>query len=340
MSGRAKIGSVQTKTTPYQREVSPLPRSLAAIRFRMDSKTVNQHYWVASLSEGGLSSQVKKSIREGFDDENPIELFSFPKRYENRIPNNLAELEESIKVHKRWYHLTTLVMLSAALERYLNDISRTAIRSDPTTSPGFPKKLDGLFLEKYKIRYPAVDSSRLIVGDWNSRVAAYKSIFQSAPSALVENIGELEAIRQLRNKIAHSMGFDDKFDHESQKSAPLDLVSIALSKASPTALEVVSLSSERLIKFMATTQRVVDAIDNDLLERFVGSYEVASLYMSWRSDSKIFEEKFGFETPNNHKKAQYAQSRGMYAKTVFAHTLRLYLNVGYYRQMENYIVSL
>ena len=58
-------------------------------------------------------------------------------------------------------------------------------------------------------------------GDWQSRSNVFYSIFSDAPEILKISISDLEKMRNMRNKAAHSFGRDIE---ESRKNRTLDLL--------------------------------------------------------------------------------------------------------------------
>ena len=69
----------------------------------------------------------------------------------------------------------------------------------------------------------------------------------------------------------------------------------------PELVRVVRVSDERLEKIMGIAQKVVDAVDERLLDAHVGAFEVISLYLTWASNPDSFEEKIGVDL-RGHKR--------------------------------------
>ena len=275
----------------FDRGVSRFGRSLAARRFRVDMSTVNAYFWVGRLSEGGLNDALKGA--QSTDD--PMSHLSLPALFERRLGHDVARLSEMAKTASRWRRLLTLVMITSSFERFLSDIARVAMDSDPLLQEGFPKLIDGAQLIKRGIVFPPREVSGLVVGDWNSRLACYASYFGTPPDGLRSALSDLEFLRRTRNQVAHSLGVDDGFNGGARggRDPQASILDQLLGVRRPELLPGATVSDARLMKLMATVQRAADGIDAALLGSHIGAYEIVELYLDWISNPEGFESRTG-----------------------------------------------
>lgn len=267
----------------YDRARSKLPRSMAGQRFRVDSKSVNDYFWASHLAAGGLAYELKQHSGA----EEPIQALGVPAAvYERRLGHSVESVREMAKVHSRWRRLLTLVLLSAALERYVISAAKIAIASDPAVIPGFPKRLDGLYTAKHAVKTHVPDVSSLMKGPWSARTKAYRSLFGQVPAGLSRAEGELEHLRRTRNQIAHSLGLPSR-----EANAGESLLAVTLGAKRPEALAELRISDSRLQTLMKVVGGVVDAVDAHLMSDHIGGYEVAALYLEWLKGPERFEER-------------------------------------------------
>lgn len=220
--------------------------------------------------------------------------------FTGKLGHDVAALTERAKSSSRWRRLLSLVMLAGSFDRYMFSVCSIAIASDPVLSPGFPKVVDGALIKKLQVSLPRRDIRGLTVGDWNQRVALYKSLFSEIPNDLNSALSDLDYLRRSRNRVAHALGVDDGYDEQAQVTAE-PILDIVLGSTNPAQLKNVQISEDRLIKLTGTLQRTVDAVDKHLMSQFIGSYEVIDLYLEWTANKQKFEERAGIVLDNYSK---------------------------------------
>lgn len=243
------------RTSPW------LGESFALNLFRERFTELNSQYW------GGVPSEVfvrRLLGQHGLSADFTTALGVSGRKWK-RVANDLAELEEKFKSHRRWSTLLTLVLLTSCLERFISTAAVAAVRSDPLLAPGFPKRVDGALLLKHGHSLP-VDVSGLTVGTWSARIAAYQKLFKRVPAPLKASEGDLERIRVMRNRVAHQFGAIEELVTPER------------------ALQSVSLSESRLTKWLGLVDSVARAIDSHLRVDCIGDFEMIELFHYWRVD--------------------------------------------------------
>jgi len=215
--------------------------------------------------------------------------FSVPKGEE--AFDDLKHWSDSLKEFNNWTNLNTLLAISSNMETYLSTIVSLALESDPGILFNSPKSIDGIVLLKKGATKSKLHDDVIIgitKGDWNSRVSAYKRIFGQVPKILEDNIGELEKIRNLRNKVGHAFGRDieGSRNHEVKHINAMEI-----------------LSDTKLKKFQHLTLNIISAIDKHLLENHIGEFQAIAyyhrIYPSLRHDlhqserAKILKKQLG-----------------------------------------------
>jgi len=170
-----------------------------------------------------------------------------------------------------------------------------ALDSDPGLLLGISQRLDGVEILKYgnaQINHELKITS-CTKGDWQSRASAFKDIFGTVPIAITDNIGELEQIRHLRNKVGHAFGRDIE---EARKYGVKDI------------LPMESLKLHVTIKYGKLLWSVAKAIDVQLLEHHVGEYQALQFYHrllpSFPKNMPASQRPFAFKKQIGRFKAQ------------------------------------
>lgn len=260
-----------------------MARSVPGYRFRRDSAQINSHYWMGRMAEGAARYHLKKHSPE----DDPMKVLGLGEEYARRLGHNIGSVKEQVDIHSRWKNLTILLMLTSALERYITDAASTAVNSDPALRPGFPKRVDGLLLEKYGLTVPHPNLVNLVKGQWPGRIAALTRLFGEI-NVTPETVSILEDLRKKRNTVAHGFGLD----REGNGALSREMVILMEGRGSEP-LDSVRVSNKRIEKYFSHVQRFVDAVDTALLERFIGDFEPAVIYIQWKRDPDAFENAMG-----------------------------------------------
>ena len=208
-------------------------------------------------------------------------------KYQQRLGHSVAELKRRVKTENRWRRLSILMLASSAFERFMLGTATAAIDSDPTLSPGFPKRVDGLLLKSHGLTVNRPDLQPLVRGAWSKRLASYSELFGEPPRVLRNAEGALEKARVLRNRIAHEFAFNDAGIEEG--------LSLVLGARRTEVLDPgkAGLSHQALIKLLTIWGEVSDAVDQHLTSDFIGGYETGALYLDWKKTPDAFELSAG-----------------------------------------------
>lgn len=270
----------------YRREKPTMASSLALWRFRRDRGMLSDHYWAATLSGEYLLYSVKDN-REDESTEQVLTLVG--SRFERRVAHDISGFRSQMKATERWHRLTTVLLMASAFERFVVGSATAAIASDPALNVGFPKHVDGLTVKKYGLNLTLPSTERLVTGEWSGRIAAYNDLFGEVPSALAKAEGALEKLRKMRNDVAHDFGLSSDKVSRAQ--------GLLLGARSDRFLvdRVVTISHERVQKYLALLGDVSQHIDQHLVGDFIGGYETAALYLDWTKDMRRLEGQLGLD---------------------------------------------
>ena len=271
----------------FDRAVPALGSSLARWRHRKDQSELNGRFWVAVL-ERDMLVQRTKLIN---DSDGPPEVaLTIKTDAAGKVGHNIGELRRRINVSYSWERLFTLLMAVSALERYMLAAATAAIESDPLTTPGFPKLIDGLLLKKRDLNIPKPLLTPIVKGDWAGRIAALERLFGSVPQELKTAQGELEKIRRMRNSIAHSFGED-----ETNSVLPPSVSLIVGARVDRLGQPRQGLSAKRLVSWLGLLNEISKALDKQLTEQYIGDYEMVAIYLDWQRSPDRYEAAFGIK---------------------------------------------
>jgi hypothetical protein len=180
--------------------------------------------------------------------------------------------KEDYREFNNWARLNAMMSLNSYLEIYLSSIISTAIESDPGVLHNASRKIDGAVMLKHGKNYNySYQASKCTVGQWSQRISEFRSIFGQVPTALNDNVGELEKLRILRNNVGHAFGRDiDK----SRK------------KGNRTIIESERISLKRTKEILGITHIIVEGIDDFLLRNHIGEYEALYHYHELKKEMK------------------------------------------------------
>jgi hypothetical protein len=215
----------------------------------------SQKYTYEKLSESGADWS-----------DLPTQHFKFKARSEYMQYGDLSDWSKSFNELENWLNLNALVTISSNFETYLSTIIPLALSSDIGVLYGVSQKLDGIEVlkngrdQRFNFKDTVTNCTK---GDWSSRLAAYEKTFLKSPSIFSSNISSLDAIRKLRNDVAHAFGRDieESRNHQEIKKLPIK-----------------SLSRERLFKFQKLISKIVKSIDIQLHHSHIGEYQAILFY--------------------------------------------------------------
>ncbi|MEA2874563.1 MAG: hypothetical protein QOH67_4756 [Hyphomicrobiales bacterium] len=241
-------------------------RSFSLRAFNQFETEINRHFWSFKaisdysrfIAQAEKRKDVSKKTADVFKASGPDAI---------RIPLTVSDWLEARKELENWLRLGALVSASSYLEVYLSQIARSALMSDPLCRYGATKRLDGVVLLKAGKELPYSEEVEEITrGEWNSRLAAFKRVFGSAPVGLDVHISALEQIRKIRNEFAHGFG------RELSVAMPSDF----------SVKPIRSLSQKTFVKYIGTISKSAAVVDRFLLAGFIGNFEIVHYYHQWR----------------------------------------------------------
>lgn len=191
-------------------------------------------------------------------------IFDVPKGEE--VFKSLKDWSDRFNEFNNWTNLNALLTLTSNLETYISTVVTLAIESDPGVLFESSKSIDGISLIKNgakKSKFQKDIITSITKGDWNSRISCYKITFGNVPDYLEKNIGELEKIRNLRNKIGHAFGRDieGSRNHEVKEIQLIE-----------------KLTDKNLKKIQHIITNAARSIDEHLLTNHIGEYQRLLFY--------------------------------------------------------------
>ena len=234
--------------------------------YRQHTRVINDYYWAYVP----MVEQTKYKKRQETQKMTVPIFFNASGPDVRRLAPTLDKWEESIISFSNWNRINVLVTMCSNFETYLAAVTKIALESNPIVILGMTHQNDGLvflkneFFNNKRYRGLVDDITEGITrGDWQSRSNVFYSIFSDAPEILKISISDLEKMRNMRNKAAHSFGRDIE---ESRKNRTLDL------------LRADKLTEKKMQHFFNITYRIAQSIDEYMLNKHIGSYEALYFY--------------------------------------------------------------
>jgi hypothetical protein len=232
--------------------------------FNKYNDELNEMLWANKATFKQTYSNLKNNNAKWTDLASDHLLFDVPKGEE--AFQDLKQWSDTYNKFNNWTNLNALLALTSNFETYIATIVSLAIESDPGILYESSRTIDGIILQKKgckknKFHNDIIES--VIKGDWNSRFSAYKRTFAIAPSEFESNIGELERIRNLRNKIGHAFGRD------IQTSRNFEVKNI---------IDMENLTDKQLKRRQYVILKIVKSIDQHLLHDHIGEYQALAFY--------------------------------------------------------------
>ncbi|WP_200979243.1 hypothetical protein [Echinicola sp. 20G] len=232
--------------------------------FHKYNDELNEMLWANKAAMKQTYSNFKTNGANWTDLASDHLIFDVPKGQE--AFKDLKNWSDTYNSFSNWTNLNALLALSSNFETYLATVITLAIESDPGILFDSPNSIDGIVLlkngaQKNMFHDSVIES--ITKGDWNARTSAYKKTFGMVPSGLESRVGDLDKIRNLRNKIGHAFGRDieESRNHEVKETLAME-----------------SLSDEQFKKKQYTIMNAVRAIDQHLLDKHIGEYQTIAFY--------------------------------------------------------------
>ncbi|WP_148219722.1 HEPN domain-containing protein [Azospirillum sp. B510] len=257
---------------------TPLVERTFALRAFNECETeINQHFWSFKVI-----SEYSRFIARAEQAKSPNTptsvVFHATGPDACRIPPTVSDWLSASDELENWLRLSALVSASSYLEVYLRQVVRSALMSDPLCRFSLARTLDGTKLLKANREMPYEKELESVTkGSWESRSAAFKSLFGSAPHILTSkaNLSKLEKIRNMRNDFAHGFG------------RSLDVASPTSSSIGPSS----RLTQRKFIEYVAALSKTAMGIDRFLIDNFIGNFEFIVFYHEWKSKPILAEDR-------------------------------------------------
>lgn len=232
--------------------------------FKKHTEELNRIIWSNESAKKFTYTCLKDNSANWTDNASAHLQFNVPKGSE--IYSDLKDWSDSFNQFENWTYLNGLMALSSNFETYLSTIVSLSLESDPGILFDSPKSIDGVILLKknaQKFSYLEDVIMSVTKGDWNSRRSSFIKLFGSIPQTIEQNIGNLEKLRVLRNKIGHAFGRDieESRNHEVKEILPMEKV-----------------TKKKYKKNKALIWESVKSIDEFLLKNHIGEYQSVRFY--------------------------------------------------------------
>jgi len=240
-------GHVQWQTRPFQ-------------VFKQYNNELSEFLWAEYAAHEYVKTNLINTISPNDDCSKHL-------RFPNKVWNfqKMRDWSRAFDEGQNYLYLNCVVALSSNLEVFLKSIITLAVESNPGVLTGAPRTIDGVRNLKYN--RPVTGYRRRVKdcvdGQWPERIAAIDALFGSHPTELDTYLADLEAIRELRNKVGHAFGRDIK---------------AACGFSDTEKLPIERLSSENLRSWLKITYDVATAMDQFLLNYFIGEYQAIYEY--------------------------------------------------------------
>jgi hypothetical protein len=225
---------------------------------------LNQMLWSNVAASKSIYKQLGTNGAKWTNQASAHLEFTVPKGEESFT--DLQHWSDVYNQFNNWTNLNALLAISSNMETFLSTIVSLALESDPGILFNSPKSIDGVVLLKNGATKSKIHEDIIIgitKGDWNSRVSTYRRVFITVPKVLEDNIGELEKIRNLRNKVGHAFGRDIEGSRNHEVK-------------SINAME--KLTDYKLKKYQNLILSIVSQIDKHLLTNHIGEYQAIAYY--------------------------------------------------------------
>lgn len=117
---------------------------------------------------------------------------------------------DDFNMFDNWARLNFLMSICSYFETFLASVITESIESDPGLIFGCHHDIDGILLLKKNHKISKEETESRVInctkGDWNSRLANFRTLYGHIPTSIQQNVSQLEKIRKLRNEVGHAFG--------------------------------------------------------------------------------------------------------------------------------------
>ena len=248
-------GHVQWQTRPFQ-------------VFKQYNKELSDFLWAEYAAHEYVKNNLINTISPKDDCSShlcfPAKVWNFQK---------MEDWSRAFDEGQNYLYLNCVVALSSNLEVFLKSIITLAVESNPGVLSGAPRAIDGVRNLKYNTPVTGYwrRVKKCVDGQWPERIAAMDALFRSHPSILNTHLNDLEAIRELRNKVGHAFGRD---------------IEAACGFTNTKKLPIERISAENLKNWLKVAYDVATAMDKFLLDNFIGEYQAILEYHKHKDEWK------------------------------------------------------
>lgn len=251
-------------TRKFDRWNTVMKSTWSAQVFNKYNDELNEMLWSYSSSSKFTYKKLDEGKAKWGDKASDHLIFDVPKGDE--VFQNLKEWSEAYNKFNNWTNLNALLAISSNFETYLSTVVTLALDSNPGILFESSKSIDGISLLKKGAKRNKYHDDIIVSvtkGDWNSRLSAFKKVFGEVPNEVLGSIGELEKIRNLRNKIGHSFGRDIETsrNHEVKEILPIE-----------------KLTDSHLKKYQKIILKTVKSLDSFMLSKHIGEFQTIAFY--------------------------------------------------------------
>ena len=271
--------------------------------YKLYNEELSQFLWAEESTSRYACNRLGKEGAK--DTDPPTKFLSLPG---NRRLNmkTVREWANVLDESHNWLRLNCVMAISSNLETYLGSVIALAIESNPGCLLGASKSIDGAKLLKNGSLNAGVYESHIIActkGTWGSRLNAFERLFGTAPLSYRNGLSALERMRKLRNNLGHAFGrdIDAAKDFTFNQKKPADRIQLTT-----------------LIKYLELAYKIVQDIDEFLLNDHIGEFQAIYAYHQHR------KEFTGAETDKALKLKQYYGSHDQQVGKVFCKGLVRY----------------
>jgi len=234
--------------------------------FRKHTQELNRMMWANEPTTGYVYKNLNKN--GALWEDKASKHFDFPVEDGREVFSDLKDWSNSFNQFQNWTNLNGLMAITSNFETYISSMISLAIESDPGVIYKSSKSVDGMALIKSEANKFPFESEIIVSvtkGDWNSRSSSLKKYFNYIPNSIENNIGELEKIRILRNKVGHAFGRDieESRINDVKETIPMERLTIA-----------------KFVKIRKLIWECVNELDRYLLDSHIGEFQILKYYHS------------------------------------------------------------
>jgi hypothetical protein len=242
----------------FDRWGSVVGRTIALHNFKMHHTQINDIYW----SFVPVYSYVVDISRKSKCSDAHV-LFNVSDMDARRVALDKKEWIQWFEEFDNMNRLNCLLNVCAYFEVYIRHVVRASVLSYPDLHFKKSKAIDGVSLlkEGTKISLGRI-IKKITQGRWEQRVENYGKLFGDVPTQLRDAVGDLDEMRGLRNSVGHAFGRDIDKELFDDLKRP----------------EIKRVSKEMLKRYLGLVDTLAAAIDEHLLKKYIGEFELISYY--------------------------------------------------------------